>query len=490
MNARSGFLTTAVQAIALAWMLVLCPPGGVPPAAGAVSTYVNITAPSGVTTVGGTITIATSESANIRWINVFIDDVWVGSNPYNALPPYLVSWNSSTVADGKHKLSVTGYDISQAAIATRAIVITVQNDPLPSCVKIITPAAGAAVRGSSVAITTNDTCSGLWFESLYIDGSHVSDFAPGAVVLNSSSLSNAEHILQVTSQSMNPGSVVLGSASEPLNVENGPVSPTPAASPRVSPTATPAPTSTGTPTPQATPTAKATALAHLSNLAPNATLPAESTCARFANQSNFPETSPENANDGTGWNANNQIWTTPSYFYANAGRNGLAPPSDFAAVDGNYAGTTQDIIRWAACKWGVDEDWAYAETAEETGSWTNACAQMHGGSTCHETGDCGNYDSDSGGETPNLSFMGFPVTDGGGSFVGPNAYTGRNSDGATCSSVWSSWSIIQSKARFFEWYTWPMLAVSTAWVRTTAGPSTAPVSMEITQPGLAAPPTM
>ena len=113
MNARSGFLTTAVQAIALAWMLVLCPPGGVPPAAGAVSTYVNITAPSGVTTVGGTITIATSESANIRWINVFIDDVWVGSNPYNALPPYLVSWNSSTVADGKHKLSVTGYDISQ-----------------------------------------------------------------------------------------------------------------------------------------------------------------------------------------------------------------------------------------------------------------------------------------------------------------------------------------------------------------------------------------
>ena len=204
-------------------------------------------------------------------------------------------------------------------------------------------------------------------------------------------------------------------------------------------------------------------MAHLSNLAPNATLPSQSTCATLANQSNFPETTPENANDGTGWDANNQIWTTPSYFYANAGHNGLAPAADFAAVDGKYSGTTQGIIRWAACKWGVDEDWAYAETAEETGGWTNACAQMHGGSTCHEAGDCGNYDSDSGGEAPNLSFLGFPVTDSGGSFIGPNAYTGQNADGSTCSSIWSSWSIIQSKARFFEWYTWPMLAVSTAW---------------------------
>ena len=320
--------------------------------------------------------------------------------------------------------------------------------PVVSCITIASPGAGATVSGSTVAIGTQDTCSGLWFESLYVDGSHVSDFAPGAVVLNSTSFSNGTHTVEVTSQSENPGSVMLGSASEPLNIENG--------------SATPAPTGTGV-SPTSTPNPTATPGGHLSNLAPNATLPPESTCATLANQSNFPETTPENANDGTGWNANNQIWTTPSYFYANAGRNGLAPAADFAAVDGNYAGTTQDIIRWAACKWGVDEDWAYAETAEETGSWTNACAQMHGGSTCSEAGDCGNPDSDSGGETPNLNFLGFAVTDSGGSFVGPNAYNGQNADGSTCSSIWASWSVMQSKSRFFEWYTWPMLAVSTAW---------------------------
>ena len=37
--------------------------------------------------------------------------------------------------------------------------------------------------------------------------------------------------------------------------------------------------------------------------------------------------------------------------------------------------------------------------------------------------------SDSGGESPNLSFLGFPVTNSSGSFVGPNAYGGQNANG-------------------------------------------------------------
>jgi hypothetical protein len=338
----------------------------------------------------------------------------------------------------------------------------------------MSPAVAAAVRGSSVAIGTKDGCSGAWFERLYVDGSHVSDFPPGAVVFNSTRFSNGMHTVAVTSQTVNPNSLILGLASEPVNVANGATTPTPKAG-GSSATARPTPTGRTTPT------------AHLSNLAPNATMPARSTCVTLANQSNFPETTPENVNDGTGWNANKQIWTTPAYFYANAGRGGLARAADFAAVNGKYAGSTQDIIRWAACKWGVDEDWAYAETAEETGSWTNACAQLHGGRSCHEGGDCGNPDASSGGESPDLSFLGFPVTNSSAAFMGPHAYGGQNANGSTCSSSWASWSIIQSKVNAYEWYTWPMLAVSTAWpgVRTTAGPSTGRVLMATTQTGLA-----
>ena len=465
-------LALKLMAICLGMNLLLAGAGRAAP------TYVAIPSPAKGATVRGTITIITSETADISWIEVFIDRNWLASKIPAALRSYRVSWNSTGVVNGRHMIWVRGYGPNDRVISIAGIPITVSNHrptptptprytarrtPTPTpvvspatCVRIMTPLSGAAVRGLRVAVGTRDSCPGRWFESLYIDGSHVGDFPPGAVVLNSTRLSNGRHTVAVRSQSRNPGSHTLGSSAESLLVENGAATPTPTAGHRVAPTSTRR-------TSKPTPTGKVTPTAHLGNLAPKAALPAESTCATLANQSNFPETTPENVNDGTGWNANNQIWTTPSYFYTNAGRDGLAPAVDFAAVNGHYSGSTQDIIRWAACKWGVDEDWAYAETAQETGGWTNACAQMHGGSSCHEGGDCGNPDSNSGGESPDLSFLGFPVTNSSGAFVGTSAYGGQNADGSTCSSTWASWSIIQSKANSFEWYAWPMLAISTAW---------------------------
>jgi hypothetical protein len=57
-------------------------------------------------------------------------------------------------------------------------------------------------------------------------------------------------------------------------------------------------------------------------------------------------------------------------------------------VSGNFAGTTDEIIQWAACKWGLDEDIVRAQAALESwwrqnnlGNWTtNAtrCAPGHG----------------------------------------------------------------------------------------------------------------
>ena len=39
----------------------------------------------------------------------------------------------------------------------------------------------------------------------------------------------------------------------------------------------------------------------------------------------------------------------------------------FDRVTGNFTGTTDEIIQWAACKWGFDEDLIRAQTAKE--SW-------------------------------------------------------------------------------------------------------------------------
>jgi len=42
------------------------------------------------------------------------------------------------------------------------------------------------------------------------------------------------------------------------------------------------------------------------------------------------------------------------------------PARDFAQVNGNYSGTTDMIIRWAACKWGMDENVLRAEAYLES----------------------------------------------------------------------------------------------------------------------------
>lgn len=46
---------------------------------------------------------------------------------------------------------------------------------------------------------------------------------------------------------------------------------------------------------------------------------------------------------------------------------GTGPHPDYPRVDGDFTGTTEEIIQWAACKWGIDEDIARAQVLKE--SW-------------------------------------------------------------------------------------------------------------------------
>ena len=48
-------------------------------------------------------------------------------------------------------------------------------------------------------------------------------------------------------------------------------------------------------------------------------------------------------------------------------RRGTAANGRSPRVTGDFTGTTDEIIQWAACKWGLDEDWARAQTSVESG---------------------------------------------------------------------------------------------------------------------------
>jgi hypothetical protein len=84
-----------------------------------------------------------------------------------------------------------------------------------------------------------------------------------------------------------------------------------------------------------------------------------------------------------------------SVMYSNS--HGGAPASSFARVDGNFTGTTDEILQWGARKWGFDEDLVRATAAEEswwkqpaTGDFTYDTSQcpsgaVYSGSGCYES---------------------------------------------------------------------------------------------------------
>jgi len=67
-------------------------------------------------------------------------------------------------------------------------------------------------------------------------------------------------------------------------------------------------------------------------------------------------------------------------------------------VDGNFTGTTEQILRWAACKWGIDEDmvkaqaviesWWRMDTKGDRGTDPTRCAPGHGIGVDGFPGEC------------------------------------------------------------------------------------------------------
>ena len=101
---------------------------------------------------------------------------------------------------------------------------------------------------------------------------------------------------------------------------------------------------------------------YFSTLLPHAALPPEVKCA----QKVLDQPSTENIPQNTQFNQTVPTTTELSAFHAQPLWNNEAPVRDFARVTGNFTGTTEQIIRWASCKWGLDENAMRAEAWSET----------------------------------------------------------------------------------------------------------------------------
>ncbi|MDG4822702.1 hypothetical protein O7635_12660 [Asanoa sp. WMMD1127] len=124
-------------------------------------------------------------------------------------------------------------------------------------------------------------------------------------------------------------------------------------------------------------------------LPPGAALPTGAQCATWVRERPSPENKRMNlmANAATGHKIGPDI-------LADSRANATFAPR----VDGAFTGSTKDILRWAACKWGVDEDLVFAQAAIESwwrqtvfGDYTSdptRCAPGHGLGVDGRPGQC------------------------------------------------------------------------------------------------------
>jgi hypothetical protein len=253
-------------------------------------------------------------------------------------------------------------------------------------VKITAPASNATVNGTVIikANVTHDYAS-----QLLVDGAMVANAGKGKVSFtwNSALVSNGSHSIEILGfPKQRPAN---SSANITVNVQNQ--------------------QSSSTPT-------------HFGTLPASSTLPTESSCAQMIGFET--EMIPDNQTP-------NNTTPTGAQLSAYAANGYTANYYDgewaYARVDGQYSGTTDMIMRWAACKWGVDEDVVRAQATVEVWSWDQTTAE---GDLRTSYSSCvnGNF----------TSLWDFQC--------------------AGC--CYQSWSIWQTKV-YYAWQTWPMMYTST-----------------------------
>ncbi len=142
-----------------------------------------------------------------------------------------------------------------------------------------------------------------------------------------------------------------GSVSSPTPMPNLAPTPTPTLAPTAAPTLAPTLTST------------AASTGRFTTLPPGSPLPSESECAARVRYSSF-EPRPQN------YTANHQVPTAAQIaslhpWDSSMGQD-IKADSLRQQITGNFTGTTDEILQWVACKWGIDEDIVRAEAQAES----------------------------------------------------------------------------------------------------------------------------
>jgi hypothetical protein len=305
-------------------------------------------------------------------------------------------------------------------------------------ITINAPGNNQTLSGTAVTVAVTLGPDVYW-DQLEVDGTSVLS-GSGNFAWNSTTVANGTHTLMVRVFQQG-GTVPIGTAYVSTIVNNSsttptPDPPTPTPDP---PTPTPVPR-TATPTPgglpptptPVPPTATPTpGPQYFSTLSSSASLPTDAQCAAMipATAENVPANTPFNQTMPTA----TQLAAYAANGYTFDYRDSY---TQYQRVDGHYSGSTDMIMRWAACKYGIDEDVVRAQGWIESG-W------QQGGAGDERTAQAqcvqGSF----------TALWNTTISEPGGSTVScPNC-------------CYQSWSLWQTKV-YYEWMTWPEIMQSTA----------------------------
>jgi hypothetical protein len=129
--------------------------------------------------------------------------------------------------------------------------------------------------------------------------------------------------------------------------------------------------------------------AYFHTLPPSAALPSGAQCARWVRARPIAENKGVNRR----YNQTKGEPVGPGFL---AGDEPQADQLIAPRIDGDFTGTTAEILRWAACKWGIDQDIVFAQAAVESwwrqttlGDWeSNGCPPGHGPGVDGKPGLC------------------------------------------------------------------------------------------------------
>ncbi len=131
---------------------------------------------------------------------------------------------------------------------------------------------------------------------------------------------------------------------------------------------------------------------HFRTLPPGAKLPSGAACARWVRKS------PKRENKAANRHFNHTKGERVGAHFFSAGDSPKADKLLAPRINGDFTGTTEEILRWAACKWGISQSVVFAQAAVESwwqqdtlGDWgtdASACPPGHKLGADGKAGQC------------------------------------------------------------------------------------------------------